>query len=58
MSATQVETRKITQAHGAQCETCGTVLGCQYWPLSNSVWMHRQGCPDHRIILWRWQRSA
>jgi len=34
----------------AHCRTCNTwITGCAYWPLNNSIWLHRSGCPGAKI---------
>jgi hypothetical protein len=44
--------RKMGEAQYAYCHECETWLGCQYWPLANSVWMHKNGT-GHKPTLYR-----
>jgi hypothetical protein len=46
--------KRQRDAHGAHCLTCDTALnGCWLWDFRKSVAMHRQGCPDHNVVLYR-----
>jgi hypothetical protein len=44
-------TRKITEAHYGYCRECGHFLGCQYWDLSKTRWMHERGT-GHKLELY------
>ena len=52
-----VVTKRITEAQFAYCHECGTELGCQYWPLGNSVWLHKRGS-GHTATLYKLEEEA
>lgn len=41
-----------SQAQYAYCSQCDEWLGCQFWSLSKSVYLHRQGT-GHKPTLFR-----
>ncbi len=46
------ETKKVTEAHFAECRECGTALGSPYWSLAKSVALHKRGT-GHKVTLLR-----